>query len=303
MSDSEPTEETATPQKKATTTKQRPTKRAKTPLKSATLGGGGGGDEFWGGITYAINSYLPRFIANIADPQTALMHHFDVQRMFADAVYVQADGADKKRSLKRFMGKAGSDHAGATLVEAATAKMIGQEAERVCSHVQCQQENFVSLVTKLSGVKSIERIEALYDFAPYLMIDYSVASHPRLRQLNLSDIKLYIKVGQNELHSYIYCLTAAQGYGCSNAEKRCTHVGQYAAAFVAERASSKQLEALPIGWRLHPSTNTPLSEREVHEQKQRIMAELPLMIIGVFRFLRMECEKQALIDDLIKSFI
>jgi hypothetical protein len=284
----------------------------------------------FGGLQYVATSYLPLFVQSLEEPQIALTHFFDINRLFVDQAY-EVDDSHKKKSLRMLLGKSGAsskaktasrkarpgDELGTPASSSSSSKtggkvskqdaklvqLINNEVDRVCKHVNDNQGVFLSVVARIARVHSESVLAAICDFSPHLMVDHTVSQHPRLRQLSMFDIRLLIRTGRTELESYLLRRTAAEALGYDNAAHRLSRISQYAGTFVSERAGANLSGALPIGWNLHPRTHTELSEREQHEQRERIMGEFAFMLIGMFAFFNLHSYKQQLINGLIRSFV
>jgi len=267
------------------------------------------------------NSSMPIFAKSFVDPVRALTHFLNVERMFGDNSYA-VDDKSKKKSLRMLLGQGRSSGNQSTRrkrkprpgddkalsrethpLDQDTLIVIRDEVEFVCEHILDNQQHFVTVVAKIAKINSRDMLNALYAIAPHLLVDHTISQHPSLQELNMTDIRIYIRGGRCELESYFARRAAAQNLSVVNIDTWMQNVVNFGGSTLSRLAGKQMPQALAVSWGLHRTSNTALEERELHEQEQRVLREFPLLLIGLFSCLQWHEQKEHVIELLTRRLL
>ena len=297
--------------------------------------------ETYRGLVYAFDSYVPTFFTQLPDPFRSLSNFFDTQKLFGETALLAAERYDtvsadttKKASLKRRLMGSGKDKGVSSLpavgaessasapasakkqrpgteisdsdnarLQAEIADLVAVESKRILADLEASVEPMISVIETIANFRSKPESDAIRFLVPHVLLDRSITKHPRMKSLRLFDNTTVIDVGRAQLLSYVYCYTVAQGYSRENAERRFAALMERTGSWLTHETGRLAKTCLPVAWHLHADTHTLMTEREVAEQEERMMREVPLLVVGVLHFLRLEERREAVIQSLVRYAI
>lgn len=243
---------------------------------------------------------VPQFLLNASDPCSKLTHFFDVQRLFGECLF-QASSENKKKSLSKLLGS-GRKEGNAKKRDIKLTKErehdIANESERILQYCATNAEDFVAAFATLSHISDQETLDEIYCIAPVLMLDRTVTSHERMIPLRLFDCSYLVETGQMMLRRICNTRGMQQGVNKRTTDEQYERVLKMAHQYVDRRVPSLRT-AMPVGWALHKSTHTRLSERELAEQAERIAQEFTFLVAGLLDVMCCTDKAMILIEDLI----
>lgn len=277
----------------------------------------------WRAFDLQAAKWLPTFLTTLSDPFIALRYHFDVTGQFLSTAVQSIEEKEPKKkhgSLRRAVSKIAavgsssstttrkerpgdddvSDDAPDAHSELATLRTIANEVRRIVRDLSDTVDAFVAATVTAGNVRDPEHQQNLTVIAPYALLDYTITQHPRMKQLRLSDNRTYIEIGRAQLRSHIFAVTTAHGYGVDQAEKRYERALANAKKWLCENCKENTRSLLPVAWSFHETSHEILPSAELERRMQRIMSEVPLIMIGMFHLMCLTNERDNVLESLLK---
>jgi hypothetical protein len=226
---------------------------------------------------------LPVFLNAPPDPYTAFTSQFDLYQLFSTRIltFANSDVQDKKKSLRKVTVINDAEANEENLSKEAVASILG-EVKRIMKHSLECVDTFLSFFYRVTKVDR-HLLGYLSGIVPKFSVDRTVATHPRLISLRLFDTSYLIELGQLTARSVCLVQSLQMRQRRIAAEERFKGLLQVAGAQLSRMPFSAEAfrTAMPTGWQLHPDTNTPLSEREIEEQNNRIKGDFTFLCFGL----------------------
>lgn len=226
---------------------------------------------------------LPDFLYATLDPYAAFTTQFDLNQCFSDKIltFVNPDAHDKKKSLRRITTVSEAQESAENLSPEAIARILG-EVKRIMKHSFECTDMFLSFFYRVTRVKR-HLLGYLSGVVSKLSVDRTVSTHPRLLSLRLFDTSYLIELGQMTARSV--CLIQSM----QMRQRRIAGEARFNALLDAAKTQLSLLPfsaeafrtAMPTGWQLHPDTNTPLTEKEIEQQNDRIRGDFTFLCVGL----------------------
>src|SRR6056297_197982 len=258
--------------------------------------------------------WLPTFATSLADPFITLRHQIDVERHFSEIEIdrpgepsADSSSGGKKKTLRKLMRKGESAREDAAPVRSSKIKArisedqkirLGRELARITKDLSSAVDNFVALSCSVCSITTREIIQELTEFAPYLMLDNSIAKHPKLIGMRLTDNTTYIELGRTLLRAHALASSCAQGQTLANANQRIRRMDDLLDVWITRRSPTRARNAMPVMWTLEASTHEPLAETFLEKRTRDMMREVPLLMIATLHVMCLREERDKLVREI-----
>lgn len=259
----------------------------------------------------------PNVIAEFDDPFLALRCWSEIQRKHQSGALAIAaatsstapvEPSTKRLSLRRHKEPA-IDPALATMLntiesERASAELIARGAMEAHDALRAVCPLFVKELCRLANIgdPSTQR-EAIEAMAPFVLLHNTVAQHPRLQCLSIADGTMVLEIGISVVRTHILTNTYCAASTLVDGERRCAEVRRYASTWLTENCKDNARSIIPVYWRYDVRKNERLTDVEEKDLVNRLMSDVPFLMIGLLELLRLEDSKNAMVRSLFRRLI
>jgi hypothetical protein len=248
---------------------------------------------------------IEQFLRMAPDPIPLLTHCFSVDELFGGGIETYNNEAQfqKKNTLRKLMDMSGSSSTKTESIGKEARALILAQTERLVSHVTNSPHSFTTLFARVTNMRSAVVLTEVYYVCPPLLLDHSVASHPRLCSLGLFDTAYLVENGKLLARTVINNVAMSANWRKSGADNRYKGLLEIAAAHIAKLPFSNALldEAMPMAWTLHVDSNSALTDRQIEEQNLRIKGEFIFLCFGLLQAMKLREKAEAAVLSILRE--